>query len=297
VRKKLKVNEYGVFRGKTKIAGSTEEEVYSHVGLPFIAPELREDRGEIKAAIEGSLPSLVESGDIKGDLHIHTMQSNGRSTLEDFAQAAARKGYEYIAITEHSAHNTLGKGLEPKAMLKCIEQIEKFNKTCRNITVFKGAEIDILEDGSLDIRLFAVHDHYNLSRQKQTARVLRAMQSPYFQILAHPTGRKIGERSACDIDMEKIIAAAAQRGCFLECNARPTRLDIGDLYLRRAKDNGVKVVISSDAHDTGELDNMRFGVYQARRGWIEKSDIINTLSLESVRSLLELKKPNRKQSV
>ncbi|HUK07438.1 MAG TPA: DNA polymerase/3'-5' exonuclease PolX [Stellaceae bacterium] len=292
----LKINEYGVFRGAKRIGGKTEEEVYRTVGLPFIAPELRENRGEIEAAAAGRLPKLVELADIMGDLHAHTKATDGHDTLAELAQAARARGLEYIAITDHSRRLAMAHGLDSKRLHQQIESIDHLNAAKPGIVLLRGIEVDILEDGKLDlpdsvlghldIVIAAVHSQFNLSRAKQTERILRAMDRPHFSILAHPTGRLIAEREPYDVDMPRIIQAAKQRGCFLELNAHPERLDLTDLHCRQAKEAGVLVSIATDAHRATELANMRFGVGQARRGWLEKQDVLNARPLAALCPLL-----------
>ncbi len=295
VRKGLKINEYGVFRGSRRIAGKTEEEVFSRVGLPFIPPELREDQGEIEAAIKGKLPDLVTLPEIRGDLHAHTKVTDGRNTMEEMAAAAKKKGYEYIAITEHSRHVAVARGLKPEGLAKSIREIDRFNSRS-DILVLKSIELDILEDGTLDLpddilkeldlTVCSVHYKFNLSREKQTERIIRAMDNPYFTIFAHPTGRLINERKPYEVDMERLIRAAKERGCFMELNAHPVRLDLSDADCRMAKEMGVKVAISTDAHSISDLENMRFGIGQARRGWLEAEDVLNTRSWEDFKKLI-----------
>ncbi len=297
VKKKLKLNEYGLFRGEKRVAGRTEAEVYKEVGLPFIAPELREDRGEVDAALEGRLPRLIKEGDIKGDLHVHSNYTDGRNTIREMAQAARELGYSYIAITDHSQHLTVANGLRPEDIERQIEEIEEVNASLKGITVLKGAEVDILEDGALDlpdevlrmldVRVCSVHYKFDLGRQKQTSRILRAMENPYFDILGHPTGRLIGERQAYDVDIERIMRAAQESGRMLEINSYPDRLDLDDIHCRTAADLGVKIVISTDSHRTGHLQNIRFGIGQARRGWLEAKDVANTQSLAALRKMLK----------
>ncbi len=298
VKKKLKINEYGVFRGNRRIAGRTEEEVYSHVGLPFIEPELREDMGEIEAAMRGQLPKLVMIKDIRGDLHVHTKLTDGRNTLEEMADAAKKKGYHYLGITEHSRHVTVARGLKPEAVAKMIKEIDGFNKKS-GVLILKSIELDILDDGSLDLpddilkeldlTVCSVHYKFNLPREEQTERIIRAMDNPYFNILAHPTGRLINERKPYEVDMERVMKAAKERGCFMELNAHPDRLDLLDTDCKMAKDMGLKVAISTDAHSISDLDFMRFGIGQARRGWLEADDVLNTRNWEEIKKLLKRK--------
>jgi DNA polymerase (family 10) len=298
VRKKLKVNEYGVFKGKTSIAGKTEEEVYAALDLLYIEPELREDRGEVEAAQKRGLPKLITLQDIRGDLHIHTTATDGRSSLEEIVEAAKTRGYEYIAITEHTPQVAGAKGLDAKAMRKRLKAIEKLASKVRGLTILKSAEVDILEDGRLDLpdevlkeldmSVCAVHYKYGLPRDRQTKRILTAMDNPYFNILAHPTCRQINERPPFDVDIERIFKAAKQRGCILECNSQPNRLDLNDIYLKAAKEMGVKIVISTDGHSVKDLDNIRFGVAQARRGWLTAADVVNTKNVNELKKLFKL---------
>lgn len=295
--KKLKINEYGVFKGDERVAGKTEEEVYRRVGLTYIEPELREDRGEIEAAKRGKLPHLVTVNDIRGDLHTHSKVTDGHHTLEEMARAAAQRGYDYIANTEHSKHLTVVGGLDAKGLARQIKAVDRLNERLDDIVVLKAIELDILEDGSLDLsndilkdldlRVCAIHYKFDLSREKQTKRVLRAMDNRYFNILAHPSGRMINERDPYPIDLEKILEGAKARGCYLEVNAQPSRLDLNDVFCKLAKDIGVKVAISTDAHSTSNLAYMRFGVGQARRGWLEPADVINTRNLNDLKRLLK----------
>ncbi|MBI5611945.1 MAG: DNA polymerase/3'-5' exonuclease PolX [Gammaproteobacteria bacterium] len=292
----LKINEYGVFKGDKRIAGQTEESVYASVGLRYIPPELREDRGEIELARANKLPKLVELADLKGDLHAHTKATDGHHSLNEMALAARGRGLRYLAITEHSRRLTVAHGLDPKRLLKQIGEIDRLNAELDGITLLKGIEVDILEDGGLDLPDYvlaqldlvigAVHSQFHLSRARQTERILRAMDHPYFTILAHPSGRLLERREPYDVDMLRIIRKARRRGCFLELNAQPERLDLLDVHCQMAKDEGVLVCIDSDAHSIGEFDNLRYGVGQARRGWLEKDDVLNTRGLAEVRKLI-----------
>ncbi|HUX90450.1 MAG TPA: DNA polymerase/3'-5' exonuclease PolX [Gallionellaceae bacterium] len=292
----LKVNEYGVFRGDERIAGETEESVFRAVGLPYIPPELREDRGEIEAARSGNLPKLVELADLRGDLHVHSKASDGHDTLQGMALAAKKLGLQYLAVTEHSRHLTVAHGLDAEHLLKQCDEIDRLNDQLDGITLLKGIEVDILEDGSLDLPddvlakldlvVGAVHSRFELSRAKQTERILRAMDHPYFTLLAHPSGRLIDARAPYDVDMQRIIRHARQRGCFLELNAHPERLDLLDSQCQSAKAEGVLISINSDAHSSFDFSNLRYGVGQARRGWLEKADVLNTRPLDALRKLL-----------
>ncbi|HYE34646.1 DNA polymerase/3'-5' exonuclease PolX [Methylocaldum sp.] len=293
----LKINEYGVFRGEERVAGDTEESVFQAVGLPFIPAELREDRGEIEAARAGLLPKLVELSDLKGDLHAHTKASDGHNTILEMAEAAKSRGLEYLAITEHSRRLTVAHGLDPLRLLKQMDEIDRLNETLEGIVVLKGIEVDILEDGGLDlpddalsrldIVVGAVHSRFDLSRTRQTERLLRAMDHPHFTILAHPSGRLIGRREPYDVDMLRIIRKARERGCFLELNANPERLDLVDTHCKMAKDEGVLISLNSDAHSTLDFGNLRYAVGQARRGWLEAQDVANSRYLSELRQLLQ----------
>jgi DNA polymerase (family X) len=288
----LKINEYGVFRGRSRIAGETEESVYKAVGLPWIPPELREDRGEIEAAAAGALPILVELADLKGDLHTHSRASDGHDSIEQMALAARERGLDYIAITDHSRRLTIAHGLDPIRLVKQIAEVETINKKLSGITVLTGTEVDILEDGTLDIPdtvlsrldivVAAVHSKFDLSRARQTERILRALDNPYVSILAHPTGRLIDEREPYDVDMLRVIRKAKAWRVALEVNAHPQRLDLLDTHCQMARDEGVLVAINSDAHSTFEFDGLRFGIGQARRGWLEKKDVLNTRDLPAL---------------
>jgi DNA polymerase (family 10) len=292
----LKVNEYGVFRQDERIASETEKDVFTTVGLSYIEPELREDRGEIEAAKECELPRLLELSDIRGDLHVHTRASDGRGTLETMVVEARARGYEYVAITDHTQALRVAHGLDRKRLREQLHAIDRTNERQDDITLLKSSEVDILEDGSLDLAddllaeldicVGAVHSHLGLSARKQTERILRAMDHPRLQVLAHPTGRLIGSRDTYELELERIIEGAAERGCWLELNAQPLRLDLSDVWVRAARDAGVRISIASDAHSPEQLGYMRFGVAQARRGWIEKRDVVNTLGLSRLRKLM-----------
>jgi DNA polymerase (family 10) len=296
VSKKLKLNEYGVFRNDKRIAGKTEQEVLKQVGLPYIEPELRENRGELEAAAKGQLPELVGLNDIRGDLHCHTRATDGHHSLEQMARAAADRGYEYLSINDHSRHVTVANGLDRKRLLEQVRKIDRLNDKLDDIVLLKSVEVDILEDGSLDLpdsvlkeldfTVCSVHYKFNLSRKKQTDRILRAMDNTFFNILAHPTGRLINQREPYEIDMGKIMQAAVERGCYLELNAHPDRLDLTDDACIMARETGLKVAISTDAHSTNDLDYMRFGINQARRGWLEADNVLNTRKLTDLLELL-----------
>lgn len=297
IRKGLKINEYGVFKGKRQIAGKTEKDVYAEIDLPYIPPELREDRGEIEAAKTGRLPKLVQLDDIKGDLHTHSKASDGRYTIREMAEGARARGYAYLAISDHTKHVTIAHGLDAKALARQIAEIDRLNARLSDIRILKSAEVDILADGKLDIPdsilreldfvVAAVHYKFDLDAKAQTERIIRAMDDPHVNIVAHPTGRLIGEREPYALDMERLMKAALERGCFLEVNAQPERLDLTDIHCRMAKEIGLKLAISTDAHTVDTLGLMRFGVDQARRGWIEPENVINTRSLKELMKLFK----------
>jgi len=292
----LKLNEYGVFRGASRIAGDTEESVFKAVGLPYIPPELREERGEIEAARSGTLPRLITLQDIRGDLHAHTAASDGHDTVAQMAQAAQASGLTYLAITEHSRRLAVAHGLDPLQLARQIDEIDRLNETLAGFTLLKGIEADILEDGSLDLPdavlarldlvIGAVHSAFALPRRKQTERILRAMDHRYFTLLAHPSGRLIGSREPYDVDMLKIVRKAKSRGCFLELNAQPDRLDLHDIHCQMARDEGVLVSINSDAHSTLDFAHLKYGIGQARRGWLAPGDVLNTRTLAALKPLI-----------
>ncbi|WP_321895730.1 DNA polymerase/3'-5' exonuclease PolX [Burkholderia cepacia] len=291
----LKINEYGVFRGDERIAGATEASVYAAIGLHEVPPELREDRGEIDAARAGTLPALVERKQVHGDLHAHTDASAGRDSLRAMADAARARGFAYLAITDR-APDAGGSRNGFDWLARQLDEIDRLNASFDDFVLLKGVEAGILEDGSLDVPdtllgrldlvVGAVRDGFELSRDAQTARVLRAMDQPHFTILAHPTGRVLGERDACELDVARVIAHAAARRCFVELDAQPRRLDLPDIWCREAAKAGVPVAIGSDACSTDELDNLAYGVDQARRGWLTRPDVLNTRTLAQLRPLL-----------
>lgn len=292
----LKINEYGVFKGERQVAGKTETSVFKSVGLAYIPPELREGEGELDAASAGQLPRLIELKDLRGDLHCHTKASDGQADIRAMAEAAKALGHDYLAITDHSRYLGVTRGLDASRLQRQWEEIDRLNEELSGITLLKGIEVDILEDGSLalpnevlrelDLVVGAVHSQFGLSRRRQTERLLRAMDNPCFSLLAHPTGRLLQEREAYDIDIIRIIRQAMDRGCFLELNSQPRRLDLDDHHCRIAREAGVLVSIDSDAHNTANLELLRHGVIQARRGWLEKQDVLNTRPLRELRRLL-----------
>jgi DNA polymerase (family 10) len=292
----LKISEYGVFRDDERIAGATEADMYATLDLPAIVPELREDRGEIAAALHANLPELVQLEDMRGNLHTHSTASDGKASLEQLAQAAQERGYEYLAITDHSQRLTVANGLTPERLERQIGDIDRLNERLDGLTLLKGIEVDILEDGKLDLPdellqqldlvVCSIHSKFNLPGEQQTERVLRALEHPCCHILGHPTGRMINKRPPYNLDMERVLDAAAAHGCCIEINAQPDRLDVHDVHARMAKERGVRLAISTDAHSIAELDYLRFGVDQARRGWLEARDVLNTHSLRDLRCLL-----------
>jgi DNA polymerase (family X) len=296
VRRGWKLNEYGLFSGTRRIAGLTEEDIYRKLGLSYIPPEMREDRGEIALAQAGDLPALITQADIRGDLHVHSDWTDGTASIEAMAMAAQAKGYQYIALTDHSRRVAMAHGLDPARVGKQAREIDRVSGQLRSLTILKGIEVDILKDGSLDlpdsclakldIVLAAVHSYFDLPRDAQTDRVIKAMGNPHVSIIAHPTGRLLGQRDPYEIDMERVIAAARATGCHLEINSQPERLDLNDLHIQAAKQAGVKLAVSTDAHSTNSFDYIRFGVDQARRGWLTAADVINTKPLADLRKML-----------
>jgi len=283
------LNEYvlATLKGEKRVAGRTEEEIYSKLKLDYIPPELRENTGEIAAAEHHKLPHLVTLKDMKGDLQMHSTASDGKNSIEEMAEAARALGHQYIAITDHSKAVTVANGLDERRMAAHIKKIHAASEKDLGIRVLAGAEVDILKDGSLDysdeilaqldVVVCSIHSYFNLDRAAMTDRMLAAIENPYTQIIAHPTGRLLLRRDPIDYDMEKILEACAKHGVAMECNSYPDRLDLKDVYLRMCKDRGVKVVISTDSHNIGNLSFIQYGVSMARRGWLEKRDVINTL--------------------
>ncbi|MDA8051288.1 MAG: DNA polymerase/3'-5' exonuclease PolX [Rhodospirillales bacterium] len=295
----LKLNEYGLFKGARRVAGRTEAEIYERLGLATMPPELREDEGEIAAAREGRLPRLVAIGDIRGDLHVHTDASDGHASLAVMAAAAQARGYEYVAVTDHSRRMAMVHGLDARRLGEQITAIERLNRTLSGITVLAGIEVDILEGGTLDLPdsilgrldlvVGAIHSHFELAEEKQTERLLWAMDNRLLNIVAHPTGRLINGRAPYGVDMERVMRGALERGCHLEVNAQPDRLDLDAHHCRAAKELGLRLAISTDAHDPGQFGLIRYGVDQARRGWIEADDVLNTRPLGALRKVLARK--------
>ena len=299
----LKLNEYGVFRGDKSIAGKTEEEVYGALGLPYIAPELRENTGEIEAARAGKLPRLIEYGDVRGDLQTQTKWTDGANSIEEMVEEARRLGREYIAITDHTKSLAM-MGADENQLRQQIKAVRALDRKLKGFTVLAGAEVNINKDGTLDISDdvlaeldvvgVAVHSHFNLSRSEMTERLVRAMENPHADILFHPTGRVINRRPAYDVDIDAVIAAAKRTGTVLEIDAYPERLDLRDEHVRKAVAAGVKLVIDTDAHSVSHLDFIDYGIATARRGWAEKADVLNTLPVGKL--LASLKDGKRKPS-
>jgi DNA polymerase (family 10) len=297
VRNGLKINEYGVFRGDERIGGEHEEDVFASVGLSYIPPELREDRGEVEAAKANKIPKLIELSDLRGDLHVHTNWSDGRDSVDEMAEAALALGYAYIAVADHSPAVGIAGGLNEEKIPKRHEEIERVNKRFEDdnvqFKVLNAVEVDIKSDSSLDFSdeilkdfdmvIGAVHSKFTQDRTTMTKRIITAMESPHVDIIAHPTGRLLGKRDPYAVDMEQLMAAAKDTGTILELNSFPTRLDLNDIHCKMAKDYGVLIALSTDAHTTTQMrDVRRYGVATARRGWLEPKDVVNTRSLEEL---------------
>ncbi|MEE9132393.1 MAG: DNA polymerase/3'-5' exonuclease PolX [Gemmatimonadota bacterium] len=291
----LKINEYGVFKGAELVCGETEEEVYASIDLPWIPPELREARSEVEAAYESRLPEIIELEHMRGDLQMHTRYSDGKNTVKEMVEACRQRGYKYMAITDHSPALAMT-GVKPSDFWRQYEEIDNIQEEFDDIRILKSAEVDIFDDGSLDLDdelldamdvvVISVHSKFNMSRDEMTRRITRAMQHPAANILAHPTGRLINRREPYPVDMEELVKVAQDTGVLLELNAQPDRLDLRDFHLQMAREAGVKIVISTDAHRVPELDYMSYGVDQARRGWLERSDVANTFPLSKFLKLL-----------
>ena len=306
VKAGLKLNEYGLFREKDdrKIGGGTEEEIYEILKLQFVPPELREDTGEVEAAAARSLPQLIELKDIKGDLHVHSDWSDGNMKLEDLAAVPIGKGYRYIAVTDHSKGLGVARGLHEERVVEQKKRIDALNKKLRGFRLLAGIEINIKSDGGLDfdeeilkgfdIVVASVHSGFKQSKEQITKRILTAMKNPYVSVIGHPSGRLIGERDAYEVDMDAVLDAAAKTGTAIEVNAYPLRLDLPEPYIRPAKSKGVSLAISTDSHTSGQFDNMVFGVSLARRGWLEKKDVLNTLGLDKLLARIKKKRASGK---
>jgi DNA polymerase (family 10) len=290
--KGIKINEYGVFKGEKKIGGKEEREVYQALGMVWIAPELREDRGEIEAAQGKSLPDLIEESEIKGDLHIHSNWSDGSSPIEEVARAAQKKGYQYVAICDHTQSLKITHGLNEERLIKQMEEVDQLNAKMKGFRILKGAEVDILSDGNLDLSekmlerldmvIAAVHSGFKQAREKMTKRIVRALENPFVHVLAHPSGRLLGSREPYEIEMDEVMEAAQKNGKALEINAYYERLDLDDIYCRKAKEMGIRLAIGTDTHHLDQMWMMSLGVAVARRGWLESKDVLNTLSLKEL---------------
>lgn len=290
----LLLNEYGLFRGKSAVAGRTETEVYAALGLPWLPPELREDRGELEAAAAGKLPRLIERRDLRGDLHTHSEHTDGRASIEEMVSQARANGLQYVAITDHSRRVAMAHGLDPRRLREQRKEIERVRKKLPGIAVLRGIEVDIREDGSLDLPDGALAEldwvvasaHYKLEQKpaEMTRRLIAAIRNPRVDVIGHPSGRLIGHREPSRFDLAEVLRAAGGEGCALEVNCQPDRLDLTDTACLAAKQARVKLVISSDAHSTRDLDLLEYGINQARRGWVEADDVVNTRPLEQLRA-------------
>lgn len=284
MEKGLKLNEYGVFKGSKQIAGATEKEVYKAIGLPFFEPEIRRGEGEIEAALKGKLPKLIGYGDIKGDLHCHSDWDGGDNSIKEIADKALEMGYQYVGIADHTKFLKIENGLDEKQLKKRNKEIDKLDK---KVKILKGCEANILNDGSIDIKDSSLAEldfviagiHSNLKMENMTERIIKAMENPNVDIISHPTGRLIQKRDEYNVDIERLLKAAKRTKTVLEINAYPLRLDLKDVYIKRAKELGVKMIINTDAHHVDQMRFMEYGIGQARRGWAEKKDIVNTYSL------------------
>ena len=292
--KGFKINEYGIFKGEKRIGGKEEKDIYQVLGMKWMEPELREDRGEIEASQENRLPRLVQESKIKGDLHVHSKWSDGTSSIEEVARAAQKRGYHYVAICDHSKSLKIAHGLDESRLMKQIDEIDRLNDRLENLRILKGTEVDIQMDGKLDFPdrilekldwvVAGIHSGFKQERQKMTHRILRALENPYVHILAHPSGRILGERDPYAVELEEVIETAQRYGKALEINAYFERLDLDDLHCRKAKESGVRLAIGTDAHHIDQMWMISLGIAVAKRGWLESPDLLNTLSL---RSLLE----------
>jgi DNA polymerase (family 10) len=299
VRKGLHVSEYGILddsTGATEVHAS-EQEVYRRLGLDYIEPELREDRGELEAARSGALPRLIELSDIRGDLHSHTIASDGHNTIAEMGRAARERGYEYLAITDHSASHGFGDHVSPEQLLRQIELVREADEQLDGLELLAGSEVNILPDGSLDYDdellaqldwvIASVHTSFGMGGQAMTERMIAAIEHPLVRAIGHPTGRLIERRPPYEIDLEAVFAAAARTGTMLEINANPDRRDLSDVHARAAARAGVRILIDSDAHRTATLQNMRWGIATARRAWLTAAQVANTLPLSALRGLAE----------
>jgi len=300
IKKGWKLNEYGIFdqRGK-QIAGRTEEEIYKKLGLDWMPPEMRENTGEIELALEHKLPKIVEYREVLSDLQMHTTYSDGAHTIAEMAEAAARLGRKYIAITDHVGHLKIAGAMDVRTIEKQWREIERVDKRMKNIRILKGCEVDINPDGTIaledkylakfDIVLGSIHSNFKMSKADQTKRLVRAIENPHIDIISHPTGRIIHQRSGYEFDFEKVFKAAARTETILEANCYPDRLDLNDASIRRAIGNGVRISFGTDSHSKMQLHNLELGIAQARRGWATKKDCVNCLSAEELLKFLKNK--------
>ena len=299
IGKKLKLNEYGLFKGKRSLAGKTEQKIYETLGMKWKEPELRENTGEIEASLSDKLPHLVDYKDIKGDLQMHSEWSDGTNSIEEMAEAAKKLGRQYIAITDHTGELRIAGGMDEKNILKYFAEIAKVDKAQKGIRILKGLEVNIRKDGTLDISdsvlakadiiLASVHSNFKMSREDMTERICRAMANPHVDIIAHPTARVIQRRAGYEVDFAKLLNCAKHTGTVLEINSYPDRLDLNDVHIKKAVEHGVKLSIGTDSHSKTQLGYLELGVAQARRGWAEKKDIINTMSFEELIKFLKKK--------
>ena len=298
VKRGLKINEYGIFRGEERIGGENEEDVFKSVGLPYIPPELREDRGEVEAAKENRIPKLIELSDLRGDLHVHTKWSDGKNSIEEMAKTAIALGYEYIAVADHSPAVGIAGGMNEEKLKRRQQEIERVNARFDNFRVLSSTEVDIKSDFSLDfpdeilkeldVVVAAVHSKFTQDKDTMTKRIITAMENPHVDIIAHPTGRVLGKREPYEVDMERLMEVAHDTGTVMELNSFPERLDLNDVHCRMAKDYGVPIAISTDAHDAMQMrDVIKYGVATARRGWLEAKDVVNTRGLEEMLKMLK----------
>jgi DNA polymerase (family 10) len=290
--KGIKINEYGVFDGEKKIGGKEEKDVYKVLGMAWIEPELREDRGEIEAAQKGRLPKLLEEDEIKGDLHIHSKWSDGTASIDEIATAAQKRGYQYVAICDHSKTLKIAHGLDESRLFKQIEEIDRMNEKLKGFQILKGTEVDILTDGKLDhsdkvlekldFVVAAIHSGFKQEKEKMTKRIIRAFENPFVHCLAHPSGRLLGARAPYEVDIDQVMEAAKRNGKALEINATLERLDLDDIHSRKAKEMGIKLAIGTDAHHLDQLWMIGLGVAVARRGWLETGNVLNAMSLKEI---------------
>jgi DNA polymerase (family 10) len=298
IEKGLKLSEYGLFKGPKMIAGENEEEIYEKLGMDWIPPELREDRGEIEAALNHKLPKIIDYKDIRGDFHVHSKWDGGKNSIEEIAEYAAKMGYEYVGIADHTKFLKIEHGLDEKQLRERNKEIDKLNQKFKGkIRILKGCEANILPDGKIDISddclreldfvIAGVHSRFKMTKEEMTERIIRAMKNPNVDIISHPTGRLIQKRGEYEIDFDKILKVAKETGTILEINSYPERLDLNDVNIKKAKEIGVKMVINTDAHHVDQMRFIELGIAQARRGWAEKEDIINCWPLEKMLKFLK----------